>query len=93
MYRPLPDCVTIKKSDIEGLGLFATKFIKEGTVIGKTHFYYGDELERTPLGGFINHSESPNCNKMQMDSRFFLVALRDILVGEEITLQYTFYEV
>ena len=26
-YRPLPDYLTIKKSDIEGLGVFATKEI------------------------------------------------------------------
>ena len=25
MYRPLPDGLTIKDSDVQGLGLFATK--------------------------------------------------------------------
>ena len=29
-YRPLPDEVSIKKSNIEGLGLFSTCAIKEG---------------------------------------------------------------
>ena len=30
MYRPLPDGVTIGESEIEGLGLIATKEIKAG---------------------------------------------------------------
>ena len=37
MYRPLPDGLTIKKSPIEGLGLYATKDIKANTFIGLTH--------------------------------------------------------
>ena len=28
-YKPLPDTLTIKKSNIQGLGLFATKDISE----------------------------------------------------------------
>ena len=37
MYRPLPDGLTIKKSPIEGLGLYATKLITANTFIGLTH--------------------------------------------------------
>ena len=36
-YKPLPSCVTIKNSEIEGLGLFAVEEIKAGTRIGMTH--------------------------------------------------------
>ena len=35
MYRPLPDGLTIKKSPIEGLGLYATKDIKANIGIAK----------------------------------------------------------
>ncbi len=62
-YRPLPNNVTIKKSGIEGLGLFATEFIDKGTFLGTTHIYddrLEDGLIRTPLGGFFNHTENPN---------------------------------
>ena len=90
-YRPLPDNVTIKRSSIEGLGLFCVKMIPERTEIGKSHFYWGDELQRTPLGAFYNHSDNPNMVKKQTDSRFFLYALRDIWPGEELTCTYTFY--
>ena len=93
MYRPLPPMLTIRQSGIEGLGLFATQWIEKSYNLGMSHFYWGEKLMRTPLGGFINHSDEPNCEKMQKDSRFFLVALRDIHPDEEITLKYTFYSV
>ena len=93
MYRPLPSCVTIRNSDIEGLGLFATKAIKEGTEIGMSHFYWGEKLCRTPLGAFYNHSNEPNIVKVRKDSRYFIVADRDISANEELTCSYTFYSV
>ena len=37
MYRPLPEILTIKKSSIEGLGLYAQKDIKGKTYLGITH--------------------------------------------------------
>lgn len=92
-YKPLPDCVTIRKSNINGLGLHCVKHIVAGTEIGMSHFYWGEKLMRTPLGGFYNHSDDPNIEKRQKDSRFFIVATRDIWPGEEITCRYTFYEV
>ncbi len=93
MYRPLPEFVTIKKSTIEGLGLFCAEAIKEDQQIGMSHFYWGEQLQRTPLGAFYNHSENnANMVKVQSDSRFFLYALRDIWPGEELTCKYTFYE-
>ena len=63
MYKPLPDSLTIKSSDISGLGLFATEGIGQGTNLGTTHIKIKDEIIRTPLGGFINHSNTPNCAK------------------------------
>ena len=93
MYRPLPDFVTIKNSSIEGLGLFCVNQIRVDQKIGMSHFYWGEQLQRTPLGAFYNHAENnPNIIKQQSDSRFFLYALRDISPGEELTCRYTFYE-
>ena len=37
MYRPLPEILTIKKSPIEGLGLYDQKYIKTNTYLGITH--------------------------------------------------------
>ena len=67
MYRPLPDSLTIKRSPIEGLGLYATKDIKTNTFIGLTHIYdtnFENNYIRTPLGGFYNHSNNPNVVRM-----------------------------
>ena len=67
MYRPLPDSLTIKKSPIEGLGLYATKNIKSNIYIGLTHILderFENNYLRTPLGGFYNHSDSPNIQRM-----------------------------
>ena len=59
--RALPSEFTIKKSDIHGLGLFATvDLIMLSTVA--THVYHPLlGWMRTALGAFINHSETPNC--------------------------------
>ena len=67
MYRPLPLELTIKKSPIEGLGLYATKNIKSNVFIGLTHILderFENNYLRTPLGGFYNHSDNPNVQRM-----------------------------
>ena len=63
MYKPLPDYVTIKKSPLHGLGLFAPDYIPSGTELGVIMILDGSDFIRTPLGGFGNHSESPTCEK------------------------------
>ena len=104
MYKPLPESVTIKQSGINGLGLFADQKIMRGTNLGMSHAKFGDTLFRTPLGGFINHSNTPNVektvllmvneDKVKFDyKKWNLITLRDIKEGEEITVRYTFYNV
>mgnify|MGYP003653495609 FL=1 len=90
-YKPLPDSLTIKKSNIEGLGLFAVKTIAKNTDLGMIHFSYGELLIRTPLGGFINHSLKPNCKKLDLDQEWHLKTLVDIKKDDELTLKYTMY--
>ena len=63
MYKPLPESLTIKTSGVHGLGLFADQKIKQATNFGMSHIKIGDTIFRTPLGGFINHSNIPNCEK------------------------------
>ena len=95
-YEPLPDGLTIQKSSIEGLGVFTNKFIEKDTDLGLSHIVVDDELIRTPLGGFINHSDEANCIKVKETvsadgDRYTLFTLRDIKAWEELTLKYTFY--
>ena len=102
MYTPLPDSLTIKSSGIHDLGLFAKEDMAQGTNLGMTHLKIGDTIFRTPLGGFINHSNTPNCTKAEVrttaetlliDKKWKLVTTQDIKKGEELTLKYTFYKV
>ena len=97
-YRPLPNCLTINKSDIEGLGVFATEEIKSGRVLGLTHIKdkkAENGYWRTPLGGFVNHSDYANCYKEEnrFTQNLFIKTNRVIEEGEELTVKYTFYEI
>ena len=106
MYKPLPDGLTINISAIHELGLFTESFVKKGTNFGVSHMKMNGMLIRTPLGGFINHSDTPNCTKSRYFmtntddvkikhdyTRYDLVALEDIAGGEELTTKYTFYNI
>ena len=101
MYKPLPESLTIKASGIHDLGLFADQDIKSATNLGVTHLKVDDTIIRTPLGGFINHSNTPNCVKVELHAngqepfrkKWNLVTTEDIKKGEELTLRYTFYHV
>ena len=98
-YRPLPECLTIKKSDIHGLGIFATCDIEKDTDLGIAHVEMVEWLNfpqgncRTPLGGFYNHSDPTNCILVDCSVWKRLVTIKNIKKGEEITCKYTFYEV
>ena len=93
-YRPLPPEVEIRESSIDGYGLFAKYLISSGKNLGCTHIHntdFQDDRIRTPLGGFINHSENPNCELIQIGPYFYLITSIDIMPDEEITLKYSLY--
>ena len=106
MYKPLPSSLTIKTSKVNGLGLFANEDIAQSTNLGMTHLKIGDTIFRTPLGGFINHSNTPNCDKAELRmanedlqghqysyKKWNLITGQNIKKGKELTLKYTFYKV
>jgi hypothetical protein len=106
MYKPLPKELRLGFSDIHDIGIFAKEGIAQGTNLGMTHINVGNNIIRTPLGGFLNHSEDANCVKAELkmfneDSpsqplnykKWNLITLRNIKEGEELTLKYTFYTV
>jgi SET domain-containing protein len=41
---------------------------------------------------FINHSCDPNCETDEIDGRVWVIALRDIQPGEELTYDYMLYD-
>ena len=96
-YQPLPTGLTIADSRIAGQGLFTNRRLVAGTELGLSHYRIEGELIRTPLGGFINHSETPNCIRNQIRIKPYhdkcnLVVIEDIDEGEELTLKYTWYD-
>ena len=101
-YKPLPDGLIIQKSSIEGQGIFTTHFIDDNTKLGLSHIVVNGELIRTPLGGFVNHSDNPNCVKIrgvlglkdvEQYNKYFLYTIRDVKAWEELTCKYTFYNI
>ena len=99
MYRPLPAGLTVGDSLIDGLGLIATDPISANTVLGIAHianpnFPHG--FIRTALGAFYNHSDDPNCTTQngwwQHMPVKYLVTIKDIEAGQELTAKYTLYK-
>ena len=96
-YKPLPYGLTVADSGIAGQGLFTTRKLVRGTHLGESHYRMDGELVRTPLGGFINHSNEPNCVKSQVRikphyDKWTITVIEDIEEGEELTLKYTMYD-
>lgn len=87
---PLPDgwSARVATSPIHGLGMFATGSVARGAVIAPARI----GGKRTPAGRYVNHSARPNALGVPRspvpDADVDLVALRPILAGEEITLDY-----
>ena len=107
-YRALPDGLYISTSPVAGQGVFTSKSLPVGTELGMSHIIIADEIIRTPLGGFINHSDTPNCEKLcprvekmynltkthyKSIKKYYVKVIRPIAEGEELFLKYTFYNV
>jgi SET domain-containing protein len=105
-YRPLPDGLTIKenkklskKTGRYELGLYTNRVIYQDEYLGITHHNVNatDEVDiiRTPLGGFINHSETPNCKIIKVSEHhdtYQLLTIREIYPEEELTIKYNLYD-
>lgn len=44
------------------------------------------------MAAFVNHSCEPNCETDESDGHVWIVALRDIAAGEELTYNYNLYD-
>ena len=97
-YKPLPSYLAIGPSDIHGAGIIAMEDIPAEIVIGITHVYdpdFENEYMRTPLGGFLNHNENPNCELfIDDDSPNYkkLRTIKKIEAKDELTVKYQWYK-
>ena len=58
-------------------------------------FGYGDEemvIDGFGSAMFINHSCNPNCETEDDNDHIYVIALRDIAAGEELTYEYNLYD-
>jgi hypothetical protein len=83
--------VSLRKSPIHGIGVFANFPIGQFEVIGPARL----QGKRTPIGRYANHSANPNSFFVNNDSGdIYLMALRNVNgcaggdSGEEITVDY-----
>jgi hypothetical protein len=99
LYKPLPDYLSIGPSSIHGAGIIAKEDIPSDIEIGISHVYdpnFQHEYIRTPLGGFINHSEKPNCELIDDDENTDykkIKTIKKIEQGKELTLKYSLYDI
>ena len=97
-YKPLPDYLSIGPSSIHGAGILANEDIPAGIIIGISHVYdpeFQHDFIRTPLGGFINHSDNPNCELIEEEGDYHykkLKTLHKIEEGKELTVKYSLYK-
>ena len=97
-YNPLPEYLAIGPSQIHGAGILAIEDIPGEVVIGISHVYdpnFQHDWIRTPLGGFINHSDKPNCELIEDEDSDYkrLKTIKKIEQGEELTLKYSLYDI
>jgi hypothetical protein len=98
LYKPLPDYLSVGLSDIHGIGIIAKDDIPAEVDMGISHVYdinFQHNYIRTPLGGFINHSENANCELIDdINSDYKKIkTIRKIIKGEELTLDYSMYDI
>lgn len=76
--------VEIRPSEIEGNGLYARIPFKHGDVIAPARV----GTDRTPAGRYTNHSPSPNAVAKVHGDVIDFVAVSNIDIGDEITVDY-----
>lgn len=82
--------VAVRKSPIEGKGLFATATILVGQTIGPARI----NGLRTIAGRYTNHAKQPNAEMVKNGNDIYLISTKDIAGcfggqdGEEITIDY-----
>ena len=90
-YTPYPKEIELKQSKLHGFGIFATEAVAEGHDFGITHILdsrFPNGYSRTPLGAFINHSDTPNCEMYEIKNTWYMRTRKNIEIGDELTVDY-----
>ena len=77
--------VKVGKSKIEGKGLLTNKQFGLNDIIGLSHI---DDQPVGDIGNYHNHSDKPNAKSIKIGNQRFLIPIRPLKKGEEITTDY-----
>ena len=94
-YLPLPDIVTLLKVGDDFI-ISARDYITDNTLVGVAFYQSESRMFRkglivTPLGGFLGHSENPNCMLITKDKEWILWVIKDIQVHYPLTINKRLY--
>jgi len=79
----------VDTSNIHGDGVFANDDYPTGTNIGKFHDINNSGYVFTELGKKHNHSTTPNCKNELKNNARYMVTLKPVNKGDELTTDYT----
>jgi SET domain-containing protein len=82
----LPKCVKVWASQKNGFGIFALEKLRKGKIIGICNILERNDILNTSLK--VNHSDTPNCIKRKVKSKYVLIAKDEIKKDQELTLKY-----
>jgi SET domain-containing protein len=86
IIKPQTDMYYKGESEIQGVGIFARKNIKEGDVIGLASV---DRINKTLLSRYTNHSDNKNAMFYYLaNDDQIMIATKDINKNEEIVVDY-----
>ncbi len=74
----------LKKSKIQGLGVFSRVEYKKDTIVGLPLI----EGEKTILGRYVNHSATPNTKGVVIDGIYYIMTTKKLDIDEELTICY-----
>ena len=91
-----PDCSSdlkeikkIPKEEVSHLDKSVRKMMDDFLIESDTHYFVTTSLNNINISYFLNHSDNPNCIWQEKDDSFR--PLKDLKIGEELTLDYNKY--
>ncbi len=87
------------KFNSRGIGIISSKVIPFNTLVGnyftkkepitnESRLIYEGWIETNPLGRYLNHNRTPNCNLILKNDIIQIYTNREISVFEELTVNY-----
>lgn len=87
------------KFNSRGIGIISSKIIPFNTLVGnyftkkepitnESRLIYEGWIETNPLGRYLNHNRTPNCNLILKNDIIQIYTNREISVFQELTVNY-----